>query len=337
MAVKGGMGFVTLADVAKKGDKVAEVLTLKNQMLKDIPYTEMNEGTVHKESIRSFLPKPVYRKANQGLAAQKTGIEERTFSATHFESRSVIEKSVAQRGGVEKVAMNRWNQAQGHIQGMANEHAALAIYGSPSGEGNKDLGLADVYYTLNTGVETSKNVVDATGSGSDNTSIWMVNWNPQSIFGVYPKGTQAGLKRTDYSQGGKLVQIQLPDAAGNPSTYYGYDEIFELDHGLVVKDWRQAARIANIDVSNLKAGGVGAADLIDLLITASYKLDDPNGAIIYLNRTVHAILHKQARAEVSTGGGLTFMNYGGEQVLSFNGMPIRIHDSILNTEAAVTT
>ena len=67
----------------------------------------MNEGTIHKESIRSFLPKPVYRKANQGLAAQKTGIEERTFSAAHFESRSQIEKSVAQRGGMEKVGINR--------------------------------------------------------------------------------------------------------------------------------------------------------------------------------------------------------------------------------------
>lgn len=333
MAIK-GVGYVTLADVAKKGDKVAEVLTLKNPMLKDIPYTQMNEGTIHKESIRSFLPRPVYRKANQAIAAQKSGIEERTFSAAHFESRSQMDAKVAERGGKERVGINRWNQAQGHIQGMANEHANLAIYGSPAGEGNKDVGFMDIYYTVNSAVETSKQVVDAGGTGSDNTSILMVNWGPQSIFGVYPAGTQAGLKRTDYSAGGKLVQLQGLDAAGNTGTFYGYDEIFELDHGLVVKDWRQASRIANIDVSNLIAN-TSAADLIDLLITASYKLDDPMGAIIYLNRTVHAILHKQARAEVSTGGGLTFMNYGGEQVLSFNGMPIRIADSILNSEARV--
>ena len=333
MAIK-GVGYVTLADVAKKGDKVAEVLTLKNPMLKDIPYTQMNEGTIHKESIRSFLPRPVYRKANQAIAAQKSGIEERTFSAAHFESRSQMDAKVAERGGKERVGINRWNQAQGHIQGMANEHANLAIYGSPAGEGNKDVGFMDIYYTVNSAVETSKQVVDAGGTGSDNTSILMVNWGPQSIFGVYPAGTQAGLKRTDYSAGGKLVQLQGLDAAGNTGTFYGYDEIFELDHGLFVKDWRQASRIANIDVSNLIAN-TSAADLIDLLITASYKLDDPMGAIIYLNRTVHAILHKQARAEVSTGGGLTFMNYGGEQVLSFNGMPIRIADSILNSEARV--
>ena len=57
MATK-GVGYVSLLDVAKKGDKVAEVLTLKNKMMGDIPYTEMNEGTIHKESIRSFIPSP---------------------------------------------------------------------------------------------------------------------------------------------------------------------------------------------------------------------------------------------------------------------------------------
>lgn len=86
MATK-GVGYVSLLDVAKKGDKVAEVLTLKNKMMGDIPYTEMNEGTIHKESIRAFLPSPKYRKANQAIASAKSGIEERTYSAAHFESR----------------------------------------------------------------------------------------------------------------------------------------------------------------------------------------------------------------------------------------------------------
>jgi hypothetical protein len=336
MATK-GIGFVSLLDVAKKGDKVAEVLTLKNKMMGDIPYMEMNEGTTHKESIRSFLPSPKYRKANQALAAAKSGLEERTFSAAHFESRSQMDAKVAQRGGMDRVALNRWNQAMGHIQAMANEHARLMIYGSPSGEGNKEPGLADIYYTKTTATsETAKNVVDAAGSGSDNTSIYLINWNPNSVFGVYPKGTQAGLKRTDYSEGGKLVQLQGLDDTGAAGTFYGYDEIFEIDHGLVVKDWRQCARIANIDVSDLKAGSGTNPQLLDLLITAQYRLDDMSGAVIYCNRTVHGMLHKQALSQVKAGGGLTFMNYGGETVLSFNGMPIRIQDAILETEAAVT-
>lgn len=337
MAAK-GQSLVTFADIAKHknpNQKIAEVLIKKNPILKDIPYIEMNEGIIHKETIRSFIPKPVYRKANEGLAAQKSLTQERTFTAAHFESRSQVEKSVAQRGGMDKVAWNRFVQAEGHIQGMANEHADLLLYGSPSGAGDKNLGLADIYYSLS-GVETSKQIANAGGTGSlNNTSIYMINWGIQTVFGVYPGGTQAGLKRTDYSAGNKLVQLQLPDASGSASTYYGYDEIFELDHGLVVKDFRHASRIANINVDNLIAGSIDSADLIDLLITGQFKLEDNSNTVIYCNRTVAAILHKQARKEVKGGGGLTYMNYGGEEVLSFNGMPIRVCDSILNTEAAI--
>lgn len=333
MAIK-GVGFVTLADVAKKGDKVAEVLTLKNPMLMDIPYQEMNEKTIHKESIRSYLPAPVYRKANQAVAPQKTGIEERTFTAAHFETRSVMDAKVAERGGMEKVGQNRWNQAQGHIQAMANEHARLMIYGSPSGNGDKDLGFMDVYYTLNAAVDTSKQVVSGGGAGSDNMSILMVNWGPNSIFGVHPAGTSVGLKRTDRSPGSNHVQIQGLDENGNAGTYYGYDESFEIDHGLVVKDYRQAVRICNIDTSNLIAN-TSAADIQDLLITARYKLDDANGAVIYMNRIAHAILHKQVRNSVSAGGGLTFQNFEGQMLLHFEGAPIRVTDALLSTEATV--
>ena len=335
MAIK-GIGYVTLADVAKNGSKVAEVLVRENPMLEDIPYKEMNEGTIHKESIRSYLPKPTYRKANQAIAAQKSGIEERTFSAAHFESRSQMDKMVARRGGMDKVAINRWNQAQGHIQAMANEHASLLFYGSPSDVDGKTPGFADIFWTRNTGVETSKQIVHGGGASNDNTSIWLINWGAESVFGIYPAGTTAGLKRTDYSEGGKLVQLQGKDEAGNVGTFYGYDEIFELDHGLVVKDFRQVVRIANLPMSDLQ-GATPATKLIDLLITAQYRLYKMDGAVIYMNRIPQAILHKQALAAVGTGGGLTFDNFGGKKILHFNGMPIRTTDALLNNEATVTT
>ena len=115
-----GQKLLTLADVAKGKDKkigkVAEVLTQENPMLNDIPYMEMNEGTIHKEDIRSNLPAVYYRKANQAIPASKTTIEERTFSAAHFESKSQMDEKVANRGGTNMVAWNRWNQATGHIQ-----------------------------------------------------------------------------------------------------------------------------------------------------------------------------------------------------------------------------
>lgn len=336
-----GTTLLTLADVAKSKDKqigqVAEVLLQYNPMLNDIPYKEMNEGTVHKEEIRSALPAVYYRKANQAIPASKTTTEERSFTAAHFESKSQIDEAVAKRGGLDRVAYNRWNQAQGHIQAQAIEHAALTIYGSPVDNNRKCAGLADIYSTLTTSEPTSKQMLDAAGVTSDLTSIYLICWGERSIFGVYPSGTQAGLKRTDRSKGNSLVQIQALDSAGNAGAFYGYEEQFEIDHGLVVKDYRQAVRICNIDPVTLKSGAA-AADLIDLMISALYKVDSlENGQpVFYMNRTVQAFLDKQSLTKLGAGGGITEMNYQGKPILSFRGVPIRRSDALLTTEDQVT-
>jgi hypothetical protein len=55
-----------------------------------------------------------------------------------------------------------------------------------------------------------------------------------------------------------------------------------------------------------------------------------------VNRTIEAILHKQALNKVGNGGGITFMNYQGEQVMSVLGRPVRRSDALLDSEARVT-
>lgn len=335
-----GTRFVTLADVAKSDDKsvngVAEVLLQSNAMLKDIMYKPMNDGTTHIESIRSALPAVYYRKANQAIPPSKTTIEERSFSAAHIESKSQMDAAVAERGGKDRVAWNRWNQAQGHIQAQGLELANLMIYGSPVSNPLKVPGFFDIYSTLTPSEPTSKQIVDAGGTGSNNCSILLVHWGEQSVFGIVPEGTQAGLQRIDRSKGGNHVKIQAYDLNGQIGDLWGYEEQFMIDHGLVVKDYRQAGRIANIDVNNLKSG-VAAADLIDLMISMSYKIYDGNmgKGVWYVNRTIEAFLHKQALTKVGSGAGLTYQNYQGEQVLMFLGRPVRRSDALLSTEARV--
>lgn len=340
MAAK-GLTLLTLADVAKSKDKqigkVAEVLVQHNAMLKDIPYMEMNEGTIHKEEIRSALPEVYYRKANQAIPASKTTTEERTFTATHFESKSVMDEAVAKRGGLDRIGYNRWNQAQGHLQAHSIECANLALYGSPVQSNLKTAGFMDIFSTLAASEPTSKQIVDGGGLNSDNTSILKVHWGENSVFGIYEAGTSAGIKRIDRSAGNKVVKIPGLDVNGNTGDFWGYEENFHTDHGLVVKDYRQVARIANIDVLNLKSGS-GDADLIDLMISADYLIDSPtNGkGVWYVNRTIEAFLHKQALTKVGSGAGLTFANYQGERVLMFLGSPVRRMDALLNSEARVT-
>lgn len=336
-----GATLVTMADVSKSLNKqigmVAEVLSQENAVLQDLPYMVANMKTYHLEDIRSNLPSVYYRKANQPIPASKTTVESRQFNMAHFESKSVMDAKVASRGGQDRVAYNRWNQAMGHIQAMAQEHASLFFYGSPASNPLKSPGLVDVYSTVDESAEeTANQVIDGGGTGGDNTSIYKLHFGERSIFGIYPEGVQAGLKRTDRSKGGNLVQI--PGTAEDSSTgnYWGYEEDFEIDHGLCVKDYRQGSRICNIDPA-LLLSGVGAADLIDLMISADYKIhNSENGkGFWYVNRTIQAFLHKQALTKVGAGGGLSFDNYAGKRVLMFLDCPVRRCDALLNSEDRV--
>lgn len=339
MGVK-GLQLVTMADVAKGMDKeigdVAEVLAKSDPILGDIPFMEMNEKTKHVESLRSALPDVYYRKANQPIPASKTAIEERSWEAAHFESKSVLDEAVATRGGMDRVGFNRWNEAEGHIQAMAQEHAKLLLYGSPLDDNKKVGGIFDVLSTLNTAEPTSKQIIDAGGSGTDNASILFVHWGAQSVFGVYPAGTKAGLQRIDRSAGNNKVQIHGTLPGGGTGWFWGYEENFMIDHGLVVKDYRQISAVRNIDISDLKDNLF--KDLIEAMVMARYKIHNrANGkGVIYCNKTIHAYLHIQAMRKVSAGGGLTFKNVAGEEVLTFLGYPVKECDSMLNSEDAIT-
>ena len=141
----------------------------------------------------------------------------------------------------------------------------------------------------------------------------------------------------------------MQDAAGN--TYQAYRDHFKWEIGLVLRDWRYVARIANIDVTQLT--GVSAANLINLLVRALYRLPTaPSGAtaiqssdtpavranmgrtVIYCNRVVRTYLDLQAMNK--TNVLLRLEEFDGKVVTTFRGIPVRTCDAILNNEAQVT-
>ena len=333
-----GVDYLTLGDAKKFLEHgvadVAEVLRKAVPIVNDIPYVAMNKKVKHMVAMRSDLPSVFYRKANQAIPASKTTIEEREFVASHFESKSVMDQKVAEYGGKDRVAQNRLNQAEGHIQACAHELADLILYGSPEDDHRQVPGIMHILSTLNPAEPTSKQIVDAGGVGSDNASILFISWGPKKVYGIFEEGTQAGLKRTDRG----LVQIPGTTEAGGTGWYWGYEEDFEVDHGIALEDYRAMARIANIDVSDLKTPA-NAANLLKLMSRALYRIPPMLRAQkgkIYMNSTLISFLDEQALAQVGAGGGLTYSNYQGEQVLMYRGWMIQEMDNMLNTEARVT-
>ena len=71
-------------------------------------------------------------------------------------------------------------------------------------------------------------------------SMWLVKWGPGGVFGIYPKGTQAGLVHRDYGEELCLA----PDGVGELPMYRDW---FEMNGGIALENWQNVVRIANID------------------------------------------------------------------------------------------
>jgi hypothetical protein len=176
--------------------------------------------------------------------------------------------------------------------------------------------------------ESGDNIIVGGGSGSDNTSIWLVCWGPNTCHGIYPKGSQAGLKHHD------LGEVTLEDAASGK--YQGYRTHYKWDIGMSLRDWRYVVRIPNIDVSNLTKDASGSsAALVDLMVQAVEKLPNVNlgRCVFYGNRTISSILRRQITN--TSNVRLSMDEVAGKRVMSFDGIPFRRNDAILNTEAVV--
>jgi hypothetical protein len=56
----------------------------------------------------------------------------------------------------------------------------------------------------------------------------------------------------------------------------------------------------------------------------------------YMNRTVIQMLDIQRRDDVQSGGSLVYSDVDGKLIPSFRGIPIRLCDALLETEATVS-
>ena len=328
--------IVTLQDIARredpqgKIDKIAEILTSTNEVLEDMHWQEGNLPTGHKTTIRTGLPEVAWRLLNYGVQDSKSETAQITDTCGMLEAYSEIDKKLADLNG--NTADFRLSEDQAFLEAMNQEFCRALMYGDKS-KPEQFVGFAP-RYSQKTGARSSANVLDAGGTGANNTSIYLVGWGPNTVFGIYPKGLKAGLTHTDLSAG-HPDGITLTDAQGGK--YQGYRTHYQWDCGLTVRDWRYVVRIANIDVTALTKNASAGADLIDLMVQAEELL--PSNAegttkLSFLcNKTIRSFLRRQIMNK--TVYQLTQETVGGKHVTMFDGIPVRRCDAILSTEAQV--
>lgn len=328
-----GQNLPTLLDWARrldpkgKIDTVVNLLAETNQILEDMVWIEGNLPTGHQTTVATGIPEPTWRTLYRGVQPTKGTTKQVVDTCGMLEARPQIDIDLAKLNG--NSAEWRLSEERLHIEGMNQEMAKTLFYGDTRDEPEKFMGLAPRF--CDKSAENGAQIIDAGGTGENLTSIWLVTWGPNTVHGIFPKGSKAGMQITD---NGKQT-VTDP----NGGRYDVLESHYKWDCGLSVRDWRYVVRIANIDMNELESFNSGtdsAPNLIRLLIQAVETPPEVNlgRPVIYCNRKVRTWLRIMVNEKPNLY--LSLDEYGGKKVLTFDGIPIRRCDKILTTESKVS-
>jgi hypothetical protein len=322
---------LSLADWAKRTDPdgkipiIVEALTQTNEIMDDAVVVESNSATSHRTTIRSGLPEGTWRRLNYGSQPEKSKTVQVDDTMGMLETYSEIDKALADLSGNTKDF--RFSEDKAFLEGLGHTFASTFFYGDTSLEPEKFMGLSARFN--DTTAENGDQILDGGGTGSTNTSIWLVTWDDNICHLIFPKGQKAGLQMNNKGQ--------VTKESATRGLYEVYRTHFKWDAGLTVRDWRYIVRIANIDVSTLVKDGTTGADLIDLMTQAIETLQTQGRGRLafYCNRRIKSFLRRQIANKVASST-LTMEMVAGKHVMTFDGIPVRRVDALLNTESTVS-
>lgn len=323
---------------------IAWMLAQSNDVLKDMIWQEGNMPLGHKITANVGLPQGTWRGNNQGVASTKPVNAQYQFSIGELVGYSMVDKSEAVLNG--EVGKFRWNQDQAHIEGMSQQVASAIFYSNEAVNPQQFTGFSPYYNTVTAAnAQSAENVIDGGGVGNSNLSIWLVGWGDNTTYGIFPKGSQAGLV---YEDKGDITPLY--DANGN--RFEGYTSYFAWKLGLAIKNWQYNVRMCNIDTTTAGLAGTAPPDLFVMMSQAVTKLPtntrrasgitevdspgDPMPGIqpaFYVNRTGRTYMDIQAIRDKNVL--LSSTDFAGAPVMAFRDIPIRVCDVLTNSESRV--
>ena len=327
-----GSSYLTLADRFKRTEngkiaaEVIEMMSETNEVLQDANALQCNDGSNHITTIRTGLPTAVFRTLYGYVPTSKSTTEQVKDVTGMLETYSVVDVDLVDKS--ESPKRFRMSEASAFIDAMNQKLSETIFYGSIKENAAAFDGLAIRYSKKsNDSKKIGYNIIDAGGTGTDNTSIWLVTWGDLHTSLIYPQGSQAGVQHKDDG-----ILTETSSTGGKRKVYQDH---FKMDVGLSLRDWRSTCRIANISLSAL--GREGAPDLEALLNQAYYKIKryaKTGKTFIYCNSTV--LMHFEAQLKSKTNVNFTIKEYLNENVLHYKDIPIRECEQITFNEEKVS-
>ena len=322
--------YPTLLDQAKREDpngkiaKIVEILTLQNPMLEDMTMLEANGPVSHRTTIRSGLPTPTWKKLNYGIQPTKSRTVQVTDTLGHLSDLAEVDADLLELNG--NSADFVLSEHVAHLEGMNEEAASTLIYGNESTDTSKFTGLAARYNSRT--AENGGNIVNPLASltSTAGSSIWLIGWGPNTIHGIFPKGSKAGLATQDYG----IVMSENQGGAGLRGRVHRTSYDWKL--GLCVRDWRYAVRIPFVPASVVASAATGL-DFTMAMAAALHRIPALGlcRPVFYANRDTLTLIDQQGMSR-STLAFHTILDAQGHPITTFRGVPLKRCDAITNAE-----
>jgi hypothetical protein len=317
-------------------------------MLIDAPWVEANDQHTHTFVRRTKLISGGAVGYNEGVPNSIGKAEQVTEGLMTLAARCEFDERLLRRESNENLI--RMQEAVGAIEGLSQTLSKYIKYGNGA--------IADADYATKTALllddgtyigavnpKAIKGIVargdfdgladdsvrGAGGSGAGAvTSIYMIEWGPDTVHFVYPKGDPGmGLAHVDRG----LEKVY----SSTTKSFYAKVSTFEAGVGLIIKDPRAIQRLCNITPSSTTTtdsmlGDDNIKQLIDML--AALPTYGGNNPVIYVPRLVWAQMQKNAYDKAN--GFYPAKDPWGAPAIEFMGVPIRLDEGIITTEEVVS-
>lgn len=321
MASYAQAGQLTLVEVTKRVHEgkmlpIAEILSKSRPCLQHAVFVEANEMFSNVTTQRYSLPAGSWRKFNAGVAAESSQTKQIRDQIGMLESYAEHDQKLVD--SMPNPSQFRNDENVAFIEGLAQTMSTQLFYGNALVDPEKWTGLAPRMATLN-----SKTIQGCSGTGSDVSSIYLVQWRADRVHMIYPRGSSAGLKHEDL---GKATKVD-----SNGAMWEVYRDHFTWDAGLVVRNPRAIARIANMEVT-------GSSNIFDedvLIRTKNWMLDQGQGAIGYCSTDIYSQILIAIKDKSNVFHSVKDP-FGDGEVPALMGIPIYVDEMILQTEDAIS-
>jgi hypothetical protein len=212
---------------------------------------------------------------------------------------------------------------------MNQEMASTLFYGNSATAPEEFTGLSARYSSLS--AENGVNIINSGGSDTDLMSMWLIVWGANTVAGIFPKGSQAGLAHFDHGE------VTVETTAGIAGTRMrAYQDQWQWKCGIALRDWRYCVRIANMDEDAFLATAASGPNLFEHMIKAIHRIPSygMGRAAFYCNRTVKEFLDLQAISR--TNLYVTVGQEEGRMKTMFRGIPVRTCDALHQLESTVS-